>query len=184
MKKCFIIICVFSSFTFASQFLTNGNFEQPLTTGWLQTDYGANCVINRATNYDTDPDYEVCVYKGDGTGYVKLYQAVRVPTTDLEFSTNAKLQVWGTSFDCWAGAAVCISYLDESGTLLGNTMICARTQACPWENGATCHIIEVADTLWHTYTLNVDDELVNLPGVHQDEITTIQVELLAQTVDD
>lgn len=182
IRKYLMITLVMWGFVFAVPFLTNGDFEEPLTTGWLQELSGSSTFIARATNYDPDPDYEAYVYNGTGDGFAKLYQTVDVPTTDLEFSVNAKLYASSTSSTCWSGAAVVISYLDESGSLLGETMICYRAQACPWESNDTCHIIEATDSLWHNYAFNIDDELVNLNGVNQADIKKIQVALLGQCV--
>jgi len=178
MKRYIITILALASFTFASQFLTNGDFEEPLMNGWQQSMYGAGSSINRGTDYDGDPDYEAFVYKGTGDGYARLYQIVDVPTTDLEFSVNAKLYAYSTSASCWAGAAVVISYLNESDSLLGETMICYRSYACPWANTSTRHIIAVTDSLWNNYALNIDDELLNLSGVDTADIARIQVSLL------
>lgn len=178
MKTYLITILALASFTFASQFLTNGDFEEPLINGWQESKYGTNSLIDRDTGYDGDPDYEVFVYKGTGDGYVQLYQIVDVPTTDLAFSVNAKLYAHSTSASCWAGAAVVISYLNESDSLLGETMICYRSYACPWTSTNTRHIIAVTDSLWNNYTLNIDDELLNLSGVNAADIARIQISLL------
>lgn len=182
MKKYFITILALVGFAFASQFLINGDFEEPLTIGWLQSLYGSMGSINRDPGYDPDPDYEACVYKGTGDGFAKLYQTVGVPTTDLEFSANAKMYAESDWATCWAGAAVVISYLNESDSLLGETMICYRSLACPWTNNDRRHIIAATDSLWHNYAFNIDDELVNLSGVNAANITRIEVSLLG-TVD-
>ncbi|MBA7487032.1 hypothetical protein ES707_22594 [subsurface metagenome] len=180
IKKYLIMTLVMWGFVFAVPFLTNGNFEEPLTTGWFQTTSGGNTAILRNTNYDPDPDYEAYVYKGSGDGFTKLHQTVDIPTTDLEFSVNAKLYASSTSSTCWAGAAVVISYLNDSDFLLGKTMLCARSYACPWIDTDTRHIIAVTDSLWHNYVFNVDNELVNLNGVNPSDIKKIQVALFGQ----
>jgi hypothetical protein len=181
MQKYLIIICVLSGFAFASQFLTNGDFEQPLTIGWHDSLYGTNSSINRATHYDPDPDYEAYAYKGTGDGSTKLYQTVDVLTTDLEFSINAKLYAWSNSSICWAGAAIVIAYLNETNALLGETMICDRSYACPWTNSSTRHLIEVTDSLWHNYAFEIDAELVNLSGINPANVKRIQVSLFGRT---
>ena len=169
----------------AGVLLTNGDFEEPFETGWFQGSSGSGVMtIVRATNYDPDPDYEVFVHKGDETGSIKLFQTVVIPTTDLEFSVNAKLIVYGTSAQCWSGAGVCIWYLDASNVVLGSSKICARTVACPWQSNNSCHVIAATDTLWNNYAFNIDDELVNVPAVNGSDVAKIQVSLLAQCVDD
>lgn len=177
LKKYLVMTLIMCSLVFAVPFLTNGDFEEPFTTGWLQTTSGANTAILRDTNYDPDTDYEAYVYKGIGNGSAKLYQTVDIPATDLEFSVTAKLYAWDSHLSNWAGAAVMISYLDEWDAVLGETMICARSDGCPWINTDTRHLIETADSLWHNYAFNIDNELVNLSGVAQSDIKRIQVAL-------
>jgi len=181
IKKYLIMTLIMWGFVFAVPFLTNGDFEEPFTftTGWLYNGTYVDYCVNRGVNYDPDPDYEVYIHTHGGFfRYLKLYQTVDIPTTDLEFSVNAKLYAvtychpWS-----WAGAAVVVSYLDESNSVLGETMICYSIGPCPWTNTDTSHIIEVTDSLWYSYAFNIEDELANLSGVNQSEIARIQVAL-------
>lgn len=169
----------------AAVLITNGEFEEPLETGWFQGSSGSGVMtIVRETYFDPDPDYEVFVHKGDETGSIKLFQTVVIPTTDLEFSVNAKLIVYGTSAQCWSGAGVCILYLNASNVVLGSSKICAGTVACPWQSNDSCHVVAAIDTLWNSYAFNIDDELVNVPAVNGSDVAKIQISLLAQCVDD
>ncbi len=167
----------------AGVLLTNGDFEQELTVGWFQVSAGGDVLINRATYYDSDPDYEAYVHKGTGSGYARLSQVVDIPTTDLEFSINAKLYAHDNNEDtlCWAGAAVIIAYLDESNSFLGCTQICTYTEPCPWENTTTVHLIDVSDTLWHNYAFNINDELSELPGINPLDIAKVAIALFDTT---
>lgn len=177
-----VILFVIIGISSAAVLLTNGDFEQPLTTGWFQTASGPYTTINRATDYDPDPDYEAFVYKGILNGYARLYQVIDIldfPLTDLEFSVNTKLYAWDNHIIAWAGAAVVISYIDESDSLLGDTKICARSTQCPWTNTSTCHIIEPPDSLWHNYAFNINDELTNFTGINPSAIKKIEISLLA-----
>jgi len=183
IKKYLIIILAMGRFVFAGPYLTNGDFEEHLSIGWMQAISGENTTIMRDTSYDPDPDYETYVYRGTGTGFTKLLQTVDIPTTDLEFSVNAKLYAWDNNQGGWSGAAVVISYLNELDSLLGETMICYRSYACPWTNTSTCHIIAATDSSWHDYAFNIDDELVNLNGVNQSDIQRIQVAMFIQSYD-
>lgn len=186
MKKHLTAIVVMTSFAFASQFLTNGDFEEPLTVGWLQSVYGSNTIINRATDYDPDPDYEAYVYKygygTTGSGHARLYQTVEIPTTYIDFMVNAKIYAHDNHASAWCGAAVVIAYLSESNTLLGETRICARSVGCPWQNTATLHIISVPDSFWHSYSFNVHTELGNLPSADPSAVKKIQVALFDTTL--
>ena len=175
-----LLLVVFAS---AGALLTNGDFEQDLGVGWQQLSSGSNVTINRGTAYDPDPDYEVFLEKGTGSGYAKLMQIVSIPTTDLEFAIDAKLYSYDNNEDtlCWAGAAVIVAYLDESGSLLGCTQICSHTEPCPWENSSTMHLMEIQDTMWHDFAFNIDYELDYLPGITPSEIAKIAVVLFDTT---
>jgi len=179
-----LIIVLFGS-GYAGVLITNGDFEEPLTTGWHQAAGGSYCYVDRATNYDPDADYEASarVDSLSGGGVAVLYQEVAIPTTDLEFSVNAKLFAWDNNADtlCCAGAAVIITYIDGSGTSLGETKICRFTDPFNWSNSSTCHLIISPDTNWHNYSFNINDELTNLPGVNPADIKKIKVSLYAKT---
>lgn len=165
----------------ASVLLTNGDIELDLSTGWSQITSGADITIDRATTYDPDADYEVLVYKGTGGGYARLFQAVDIPTTDLEFSVTAKMYAFDNHTSAWCGAGVIISYLNDNGGLLGDTRICMRSTQCPWTNSPTRHIIQVPDSLWHNYAFNIDEELTNLNGVDPADVRRIEVALFDST---
>jgi hypothetical protein len=130
-----------------------------------------------SVTYHPDADYEVRVEKGDGSGFAKLFQTVNIPTTDLDFSCSAKMWAYDNHATAWCGAAVWISYLNASNTLLGETMICMRSTQNPWNNTSTRHVIPVTDSLWHSYSFNINNELTNLPGVNPSQIAKIQVAL-------
>jgi len=181
MKK-HLILFVLASICSASVLLTNGNFEQPLSTGWQLTEAGYYSVVDRATTYDPDVDYEACATDSFGN-YAKLWQTVDIPTTDLEFAVNAKLYAYDNDADtlCWAGAAIIISYLDSYGQLLGETRICRFTTPCPWSNSSTCHLIIAPNINWNPYSFNINSELANLPGVNGADISKIEVALYAKT---
>jgi len=177
MKKYLITVLILAGFAFATQFLTNGDFEDLLTIGWLDSLCGANATINRDTGYDPDPDYEAYAYKGSGDGYARLYQVVDILTTDLEFSVNAKLYAYDNHASAWAAGAVVISYMNESGSILGETRIYRGSTGCTWTNSPTLHLITVSDTNWNNYSFNIADELVNLSGVNPSEVDKIGVAL-------
>ena len=163
-----------------SELIINGDFEQPLSTGWGQIIYGPNGVIDRATDYDPDPDYEAYVYKGSETGFAQLFQVVGIPSTNLDFSIDLKLYAYANS-TAWAGAAVLISYSDQNNVLLGQTYICARTTHCPWTENSTTHIIDASDSEWHYYGFNIDEELTRFAGVNPSDVAKIQISLYCKT---
>lgn len=185
MSKCLLVLLMFVAVSNAGRLLTNGNFEQPLTTGWYSA-FGLPNVydtIDRQTYFHPDPDYEVRVKKYDAD-YAKLYQTVNIPTTDLQFSISAKLFAYeyNPSASYWAAAAVCLRYLDANGNQLGETRIAHMSPHCPWTNTSTVRIIPVTDPAnWYNYQFNVNNELANLPGVNPLQIRKIQVALLDTT---
>jgi len=170
----FLLLAVFGS---GSVLITNGDFEQDLSIGWAQTLNGSNTSILRATNYDPDPDYEAYAYKGTGDGYAKLYQTAHIPTADLDFSASLKLYASSNSTTCWAAGAFVIAYLDDTGDLLGETMICYTSSACTWTNSPTRHLIVAADSNWHNYAFNINAELENLSGINPVAVARIEVSL-------
>ncbi len=182
MRK-FLALLFIIGLTQASVLLTNGDFEQPLNTGWYESTSGGNAVVDRATNYDTDPDYEARSLVNNGSGTAQLWQVVNIPTTDLQFAVKAKLYAWDNNADtlCCAGAAVIISYLDESGSLLGDTKICRFSEPFPWANSSTSHLIIASNTNWNNYSFNINDELNNLSGVNPQDVKKIKITLYAKT---
>ena len=181
--RVFLVLVILVSLSTASNYIINGDFEQPLTTGWTTIMAGGGTTINRSTTYDPDSDYEVYVYKATGTtGYAQLWQIADIPTCNIDLSFNAKLYAWDNYSGAWAGAAVVIEYLDNSNISLGQTMVCRWSYDCPWTNAADCHIIQVADSLWHTYNFNLLDELANVPAVDPNEVAKVKITLNAHVV--
>ena len=184
MKRIVILLinlCIGS----AAVLLTNGDFEQNLNVGWMEVVQGQETgdTIDRNVSFHPDPDFEVRVKKYDAA-YARLYQTVDIATTDLEFSVDAKLVAYEyTPGDIrWATASIVLEYRNDQDSALGQTRICYNSPHCPYTNTATFHMIEAIDTTnWHTYAFNVDDELVNLPGVYPPDIARIEVSLYDTT---
>lgn len=161
----------------SSVLITNGDFEELLTVGWSMTLNGANTSISRQTGFDPDPDYEAYAYKGTGDGYTKLYQMTYIPTTDLEFSVSLKVYASSNSTTCWAAGAFVISYLNDTGDVLGESMIYYASSACTWTNTPTRHLMPAADSNWHDYSFNINTELTNLSGINPLNVACIEVAL-------
>ncbi len=186
MNKYIIALFLVISFGIGGRLLTNGDFEQPIGTGWSisigsQTSYDT---IDRATTYHPDPDYEARVKKYDAT-HAKLSQVVTLPTiNDIQFSAYAKLYALelGTSTSYWAAAAICLRYIGASNNLLAETRIAYKTPHCPWTNSGTLHLITVTDpNNWYNYSLNLNTELQNFPTVNPNLIRKIEVALVDTT---
>jgi hypothetical protein len=177
MKKLVLFLIMIAGLGIASTLLTNGDFEKDLTDGWQIFQFSTADTIDRGTGYDPDPDYELYVLRNYGNGYCRVWQSVDIPTTDLAFSIKARLWAYDNDADtlCWAAAAVIVSYLDQAGSIIGETRIVNMTTPCPWINTPTLHLISANDTLWHTYAFNVNAELANLPGVNPSVVKKIRV---------
>lgn len=175
---CLAIVAITASF--AQNLVVNGDFEQALTTGWTQYSANSSGGITRSTTYDPDPDYEAYVYRIGSTstasGYEDLYQIVDIPSTNLQFHANLKLYAYDNGSP-WCAACLVLKYLNSSNAVLGQTRIYAYSGGCPWTNTSTLHLIGVSDSLWHTYSFNINDELANLPGVNPGQIAKIRVAL-------
>jgi len=189
--KSMIIICAVlliagaCSLGRAQQLLVNGDFELDISTGWSidsvegMTPYYDT--LDRDTSFNPDPGYEARVKKYD-SAHAKLYQTVDVTTTNLAFGINAKLYAEELNqATTWAGAAIVLSYMNDSGAVLGETRICFKTIHCPWADGPTLHLIAAPDSNWIIYSFNVGDELANLPGVNPLEIAKVRVALFDTT---
>lgn len=166
----------------ALELVVNGDFEQPLTTGWQQETVGSAWYIDRGVNYDPDPDYEVFVRHSTGAGLARLFQDVVIPSTSVQFSIHAKMQASATS-TAWAGAAVTLAYLDQYGFLLGETYICTESQHCPWADSPTLHLIAAPFNVWMDHAFDVAAELANLPGVDPAAVHAIRLGFLVRAAD-
>jgi len=185
-KSALILFFTAASIASAGNFLVNGNFEQDLSVGWTSykadPTYGYDTII-RGTGYENDPDYEV--YTLSQFGYVtRLYQTADIPSTnDFTFSIKARINAYDNNADayCWAASAVVLYYQNAAGATLGETRICRFSAPCPWVSTSTIHLIQAADTLWHNYSLTLNTELVNLPGVTPSQVKKVRVCLLDTT---
>jgi len=187
MKQCMILLAIVGVVS-AQELITNGAFEQEWSIGWSgDSSYWYPILgdtIDRAADFHPDPDYEVRVKKYDHD-YAKVYQTVTVPLIDyLTFHVYAKFYAieFNPLAPQWAAASIVLSYLNNNDSLLGETRICYKTPHCPWTNSPTFHMIEVTDTInWSDYSFNIDDELVNLPGINPSDIAKITVALFDTT---
>jgi hypothetical protein len=178
-----LLMVALPSYAGAIELVTNGGFETDTSPGWEKDLVGTGAGVTRSTGYDGDPDYEVLVEKGTGNGHGKLDQIIAVPSVDLAFSVNAKIQVLATS-DAWAAAGVALHYESYLGDILGTTMIVGKTSYCPWADSGNLHLIEAPDEAWNGYAFNVADELANLADVDPNAIRQIRISLFAQVGDD
>lgn len=168
------------------ELVINGDFELDITAGWSidsvegMTPYYDT--LDRGIDFDPDSNYEARVKKYD-SAHAMLYQIFDVNTTNLLFGIIVKLYAveYNPAGTYFAAAAVVLSYMNDSGAVLGETRICYKTAHCTWANSPTLHLIEAPDSNWHAYSFNVDDELANLPGVNPLDIAKVKVALFDTT---
>lgn len=167
----------------AENLLTNGEFEQALSVGWNQDVGGSGYkTIDRAIDFDPDPDFEARCSLYAGAGYARLSQVVDVPGTNLELDFRGSFAIGAGSSTCWPVASVCVTYRDAGGTYLGETRIYRHNEYCDWANSPTLHLIEVVNPDWQEYSLDVNDEITtNLPGVNPADVGKVEVSLYDYT---
>lgn len=182
----FVVLCVagFAVAGFAAEFLTNGTFEAPIASGWVQTVYPDYSIytIDVGPNYAPDADNELYVYKYDAN-VARVDQTVNVPHTDLFFAYTAKMKAveLNSSATYWAAAGLSLTYRNEFGAALGETRIASMTPHCPWSSSSTFHVIAVTDTNWNSAMIDVAAELGNLPGVSPAAVKQITVAVVDTT---
>lgn len=181
----YLCVLLILNMAYAGVLLTNGDFEQTLDMGWTQRIQGGSTqdTIDRQRHFHPDGDYEARVKKYDDA-YAKLWQTVAIPTTNLEFSVYTRLysHEYNVAGLNWISAAIVLAYIDENDNLLGETRICHNSPHCPYTNTPTFHMIPHVDpNSWSAYSFNLNDELINLPGIIPSDIAKISVALYDTT---
>jgi hypothetical protein len=161
----------------AENLVGNGDFEVPLQPAWTAISTG-ECTIERDAGLDPDPDYEAHVVLS-GNGYGRLLQIVAVPDGEVELSLSLRVMANATG-EAWAGAAIVLAYLDEAQDFLGETRLGAWSRNCPWESGPDEHLISLPADMWLYWTLDISEELQELPAVDPLAVRYIRVGLYAQ----
>jgi hypothetical protein len=167
---------------FGQNLLTNGDFEQEFTVGWDTLSEGSGTrEYTRDTGYQSDPDYEACVYQYDNPGSGRLSQTVAVSAPMLEVSFWGRFEEDGGSSTCWPAACFCVSYLDASGVKLGETRYYYGMYV-NWVSDDTLHLIQITNPDWTGYTLDVMSELTqNLAHINPADVAQLQVAAWATT---
>jgi hypothetical protein len=183
MFKRLLLIPAVLSLAAGQNLLVNGDFEQPLTTGWALTTGGSGYgATDRQTDYHPDPDYEARDSLYSGPGCRRLAQRVSVSSTWLDVSFWAKFEIGGGSSTCWPVASVVVGYYDAVDAWLGETRFYYHNEYCNWTSSGTMHLVEVTDPAWRQYSFNVSEELAaNLPGVDPDDVRRVEVALFDTT---
>ena len=167
----------------ASEYLVNGDFEQPLDVGWVDTakvEVGTYLFDRADTFGQPNPGYAAKAYKMLAR-YASINQTVDVPDVNLTLSLDARLKIGGGSSTCWPVASVWVRYADASGLELGNTRICLSSVYSTWTKSDTVGLIEITDTTgaWHHYNLDLKQELSHLAGINPDAVKKTTIDLFA-----
>uniref|UniRef100_A0A7V3RI77 Uncharacterized protein n=1 Tax=candidate division WOR-3 bacterium TaxID=2052148 RepID=A0A7V3RI77_UNCW3 len=80
-----------------------------------------------------------------------------------------------TSHSSPAVASIVISYLDIDENILDETRLYNYCDTLYWSPSPEVYLIELGDTNWISDTINISDEMQNLPGVNPSEIQKIRV---------
>ncbi len=154
----------------------NGDFEQDLSVGWtvdgISAGFGG---AERVVNGDGDDDYELHIWRVLTGSTVRAFQVASIQDLNQTVSFRAKL----VSSDNWlygqGYALAFVVYKDASGATLGYTLYYQSPMGC--SNSPTVHCVQVTDNDWHTYSLNIADELkTHLPGVDPSSVAGIRVQ--------
>lgn len=154
--------------------LANGDFSKPLSQGWAIT---ANDLVGEHDITATPKSGAVIVKQMCGNA--TLVQDVKLTTTNVVFSTRARLSCQVTKPPYYATASVLLGFLDSDGKQLGETRIYSAAGTPPWKASNTLHLVTVADTgKWQDYSLNLGEELrANLKGVDAAKVKRLRVSL-------
>ncbi len=172
-----VLICLaFAAGASELELVQNGDFEGNLAPGWDEENFGSGLLLEHAFDIHPDMDYEVRLSTDNGSGTVRIWQDVYVPGVDVDFSASLTTSA-SDGGGAWCAAGLDISYRDEVGAELGRTFLGSTGDACPWTNGPTVHLIDTTGD-WQDYTLKLDTELDNLPGVDADRVARLTVTLL------
>jgi len=164
--------------------LTNGGFELPLDSGWVQTvanEFGTRGYIERSdTLGQPGGGFAVRLYKFQRER-VALSQTFELETPAQVVRFDARFRL-GADVPCTPVATVAFNYLDSTGVRLGRTLFYLPSSYCTWTDSDSLHLIRVTDTTgaWHEYRLNLEDELSqSLPLVDRSRVCHLGIELVA-----
>lgn len=181
VKLTYIVALAVVTLAAADNLITNGDFEQPLATGWVSDingTAGAGVIERSDTLGQPSPGYAAYVYKMLAV-HSSLNQEVAVQNTNLTLAFQGKFRLGGGSNTCWPACAVNVHYIDGGGSRLGCTRFLLRNEYCTWEESSTEHFYDVlVPGIWDEYRLDIGRELAdNLPGINPADVAKIGVEL-------
>jgi hypothetical protein len=167
-----------------AELLTNGDFEQSISTGWTLESSGGEYTLNRDVFFHGDPDYEAQAHKYL-TGYASMNQTVDVSNLNLYFSADVRFSniCDDNTYGYYSASAIRIQYQNSEGTTIGETRIFNGTTHCDWVNTGTLHLIPQAGDEWHHIGILIDEEIQSIPDLNPDDVKRITTSLYAYNTD-
>lgn len=162
----------------SKELVVNGDFEQPLDTGWVTKG-----------NPSITANGDVKLYFIGEVSFVYRYVKQRIDITSyapefLNFSCDAKLFANNEDYYIYAAAAVVVSYQDKYGNRIADTKIAyidtlpEYSQKNCWPDDTLQNFSFIQDNSWHTYSFNVGTELDSIGLTNQDTIKFIEIALI------
>jgi hypothetical protein len=164
----------------AGNLITNGDFSQPVDSGWTVSSSGDNGTAS--TVAVGEPYGNV---SQSFKGRVSLYQVIPVEDLNLEFSFSGRFHAEADKEGYGALAKVAVAYCDADTNALGQTVFGRAAGSAVLENDETRHSITAkADKAWADYRLNLTKELsANLSGIDPSKVKFLRIGLIVDNGD-
>lgn len=164
-----------SSTALAGNLLVNGDFSQPLDSGWTVYSTGDNGIASIAA---VDEPYGFVTQTMKGR--VSMYQVIPIEDLNAELSFSGRFHAEATKEGYGSLAKVAVVYCDADTETLGKTVFGRATGTAELVSDKTQHsIVARADKKWADYRLNISKELsTNLAGIDASKVRFLRIGLI------
>jgi hypothetical protein len=179
MNRCFkgllFAVLVAGGTALAGNLIMNGDFSQPIDSGWTVSSSGDDGTAAIAA---ADEPYGFVSQTMKGR--VSMYQVIPVENVDAEFSFSGRFHAEVTKEGYGALAKVAVVYCDADTATLGKTLFGRAAGSSALESDKTQHsIVAKADKTWTDYRLSIAKELSkNLTGVDASKVKYLRIGLI------
>ncbi|MEX2607264.1 MAG: SUMF1/EgtB/PvdO family nonheme iron enzyme [Kiritimatiellia bacterium] len=152
----------------------NGDFEEPLTTGWSgSTSSGGSGGASRIENENEGGGMALYLQRSLSNYEFETYQTIQADK-DTEIRFDAKLE--GASSIYGKGwAQVIVRLYNSAGEYLGAFVVSSTSGGLPGSS-STAKYFGAPDKNWNTYTFILSDVIdLYLPGVNADEVKQLKL---------
>ncbi len=157
--------------TVPSSAVVNGDFAQPLDSGWTRT--SRDLVGYHAFAPIKDGGMKVRKVQ---CGFARLTQDIPLATADVVLEVPVRLRASANVPGYHAYAALVVEYVDSQGTTLGETRYVTFSGRKPPAGTDVRHVVEVAPDGWQPVELDVAAELSdNLPGIPAADVAGLRI---------